>query len=116
MSRTDVQRLEDALGHVDHALEQWSGIGRDGLVEDRIIRQAILYDLIVIGTTFAAIPNVVRNLAPDIAWKAIVRTRNRFVHAYWHDDVAFMVALLTIELPHLKVQLAHIVRELRVGE
>jgi uncharacterized protein with HEPN domain len=88
----------------------------DALERDRVAYQSILFDLIIIGSTFAEVPTSVRNLADAIPWRAIIRTRNRLVHAYWNDSAEFVVGLLDRDWPNLSPQLSKLIDHLEQDE
>jgi uncharacterized protein with HEPN domain len=99
VSRSDLERLEDALDHCQHALVTAGRHPVAALGADRNQLQSLLYDLAVIGTTVGQLSSEVRGLEPTLPWRAIVDTRNRIIHAYWQIDLAILAGVVERDLP-----------------
>ena len=113
MSRSSLERLRDALDHCEHVTRLASGVAAADLRSDRVRLQALLYDLIILGTTFAHTPPEIMSLEPRIPWKEIIRTRNRFVHVYWELDPDFIMELVNRDLPLLAGSLRQLIATLK---
>lgn len=96
MTRSDLERIRDARDHAHHARRLVSD--RDAGELDRVARQAVLYDLVVIGETVNQIAPDLRGLAPHISWRQIVNMRNSIVHAYWQIDWEIILNVVAEEL------------------
>ena len=83
MSREDRERLHDVLEAIDairgHAASLDDAPGA-------IVRDAILYRLVVIGEAVKAIPEATRAARPDINWRGIAGLRDLLTHEYFRID------------------------------
>jgi uncharacterized protein with HEPN domain len=63
--------------------------GRAGFDADSAVRDAILYQIIVLGeaakAVLAAEPTLATTL-PDVDWSPMARMRDRLAHHYWATD------------------------------
>lgn len=105
MNRSDLERLRDAREHAEHARSLAANRSIEDLSEDKARFQAILFNVIVIGTTFGKISAATKELDPGLRWKDVTDTRNRLVHAYWQIDPRFVVSLLESDVEALIVGL-----------
>ena len=84
------ERLGDILEAVERINRHTAAIGeasyeRDARVADAY-KDAVHYQLIVIGEAIRSLPDVVRDRDPEISWAAILGLRNRLAHEYFRID------------------------------
>ena len=83
------------------------GLDQDGFVKDRLVYDATLRNLELIGEAATHIPEKIRNAHDEIPWRMIIATRNRLIHGYlgidndtlWsiiQDDVLTLLPLLKL--------------------
>lgn len=113
MSRSPVERLEDARSYARHALDNAGGLSADVLAEAPQPLHAALYDLIVIGEALGKIPKDLQSLAPDIPWAAITGLRNYVVHAYWRVDQELVAGVVAHRIEPLMLSLDRLIENLR---
>lgn len=101
MSRTDHDRLNDAIFHLRSALATGEGEGFDDLWSDRIRRQSLIFDLIIVSKTLTKVSAEAKAQSSAIPWRRITDTRNRLIHAYWRQDRIFFEELLQHDAPDL---------------
>ena len=101
MNRSDLERLRDAKSHAAHASALLTRDRPEALASRREPFQAFLFDLTIIGTTFARLPKGIQALSPDVPWRDAINTRNRIVHAYWQNDSTLLSAVTVDRLVHL---------------
>ena len=91
------------------AIVAYAARGRRAFDDDPAVRDAILYQLIVLGeaakAVLAAQPGVATDL-PQIDWSPIVRMRDRIAHHYWATDREVVWATATVAVPELQSALA----------
>jgi uncharacterized protein with HEPN domain len=76
---------------------------------------AVIYALVVVGETLGKLSAEVRNLAPEVPWRAIKDMRNRLVHGYWTVDPTIVARVVEHDLPPLDRRLADLLRQLEAG-
>lgn len=72
--------------------------------EDRVLRDAVLYRLLLMGEIASALPEWLRDRYPDVAWREIRAFRNLAVHKYFSVDWAVVWQISQEEVPVLEEQ------------
>ena len=118
MSRGRAAALE-RLGHIQEAaaaIAGYAGRSRAEFDRDPALRDAILYQVVVIGeavkAALAADPTLEAAL-PDIEWSPMARMRDRVTHHYWTTDREVVWATATVAIPELRQALASAIARLR---
>lgn len=78
----------------------------------RLVQDAVLRNLEVIGEAARNIPDELRERFRGIPWKRIVGFRNVAIHAYFDVDLAEVWRIATEDMPELKGQLQNMLDEL----
>lgn len=107
MSKGRAAALE-RLQHIVAAARAIAGYvarGRAAFDTDSAVREAILYQVIVIGeaakATLVTDPALETEL-PDIEWSPMARMRDRVTHHYWSTDPEIIWATATTAVPELR--------------
>ena len=86
------EAARDRLLHMAEAADSiasYVGRGREAFDDDPAVRDAILYQIIVLGEAAKAALAVDPSLEssyPDIDWSPMARMRDRVAHHYWATD------------------------------
>ena len=107
---------EAAIDRLRHMLEATDAIGgyidrgRDVFAADAAIRDAVVYQIVVLGEAAKAVvqadPNVAESLKQDgIEWSLLARMRDRLTHQYWRTDAELVWATATQDIPTLRTAL-----------
>ena len=99
--------LDDMIDFAEKVLAYTEGLDQDGFVKDRLVYDATLRNLELIGEAATHIPEKIRNAHDEIPWRMIIATRNRLIHGYlgidndtlWsiiQDDVLTLLPLLKL--------------------
>ena len=86
------------------------GISREHWDEDRVLRDSVLYRLLLLGEIASALPDALRDRYPDVAWRQIRAFRNLAVHKYFSVDWAVVWQISREEVPVLEEQVMGIMR------
>ena len=78
--------------------------------DDKTI-DAVIKNLETIGEAAGHIPDDIKARHKYIPWGEIVGLRNRIVHGYFNIDLKIIWGVIKEELPALKIQLEHILKE-----
>ncbi len=110
--RDSYLRLEDVLVASARITELVSR-GRDECEGDWVLRDALIYELAVIGEACSAVPTDVRESYAHVPWRDVIAMRNVLVHGYF--SVAFDDVWTTAleDVPTLAIQLKSILDEWR---
>lgn len=103
-----------ALDRMQHMIEaaqlilEYTERGRSVFDKDRSVRDAIVYQVIVLGeaakAVIAADPTLEHEL-PEIEWSLIARMRDRLTHHYWTTDSEVVWSTATTAVPELRAAL-----------
>ncbi len=83
MSRDYKQYLDDILEAAQRIQDYLQGVSRQQLETDRLRRDAIVYNLQIIGEAVKQIPPEVREKYPNIEWRRIAGLRDIIAHEYF---------------------------------
>jgi uncharacterized protein with HEPN domain len=78
-------------------------------------RDALLWNLTVVGETTGQLSADLRDAHPEVPWSQPVRLRNRIVHGYWSVDLDVIHAVGLQDLPGFAAQVASIAEDLSRG-
>ena len=81
--RHDELYVADLVDSARAVREYLDGISREHWDEDRVLRDAVLYRLLLLGEIASALPDALRDRYPDVAWRQIRAFRNLAVHKYF---------------------------------
>ncbi len=87
------------------AITTYTARGRAAFDSDPAVRDAILYQIVVLGeaakAALAADPSLPASL-PEVEWSPIARMRDRVAHHYWATDRDVVWTTATIAVPELR--------------
>jgi uncharacterized protein with HEPN domain len=86
------------------------GITREHWDEDQVLRDAVLCRMLLLGEIASALPDLLRERYPDVAWRHIRAFRNLAVHKYFSVDWAVVWQIAQEEVPVLEDQAMGIMR------
>ena len=96
------------LRHMVEAADAIAGYvarGREAFETDPAVRDAVLYQIVVLGeaakSALGADPSLASNL-PDVEWSPIARMRDRVAHHYWATDREVVWDTATTAVPELR--------------
>lgn len=114
MKRAPVDLLRDARDMAWHA-STYSSLDPDILADAKDARFSVAYCLIIIGEALNNVPPLIRGLAPEIPWRAIVDMRHVLVHAYWRTDYTIMHEVLRRDLGPLIAEMDRLLPQIEQG-
>jgi len=96
--------VADLLDNVRAVREYLDGVTRERWDTDRVLRDAVLYRMLLLGEIAGALPDDLRDRYPDVAWRQIRAFRNLAVHRYFGVDWAVVWQIAQEEPPVLEEQ------------
>ena len=72
--------LADLIDNTRAVRRYLSGVTRERWDSDDVLRDAVLYRVLLLGEIASALPEDLRNRYPDVAWRQIRAFRNLAVH------------------------------------
>ncbi len=113
-SRPEAIRLADIVGAIDRIDRYRRALldeGDEGGGE--LVRDATLYNLVVIGEAVKALSKDVTAKAPQIPWRDIVGLRNFVAHEYFDIDPELIAQVMNVQLHELRAAVIGLLRDLR---
>lgn len=102
--RDDRAFIEDMLARIALIQDFTSG-GSDAFMQSRMMQEAVLRGLEVIGEASRNISEALRDSYPDVPWRQIAALRNFVIHVYWDVKLERIWEIVENDLPKLKPQL-----------
>ena len=87
------------------AIIEYSGRGRDAFDGDSAVREAILYQIVVMGEAAKAVVKADQELANELTaveWSALAKMRDRLTHQYWALDRQIVWLTVTQDVPEIR--------------
>jgi uncharacterized protein with HEPN domain len=97
------------------AIARYAAKGRSQFEADSEVRDAILYQITVLGEAAKAALTAEPGLetsAPEIEWSPIGRMRDRVIHHYWTTDNDIVWSTATESVPQIRIRLATLLARL----
>ncbi len=109
--RDSRERLNDILAAIQR-IEKYAGRGRQAFDADELLQNWFVRHLQVIGEAVRALPEDVRNQAPEIPWSSITGMRHILVHDYFDIDTQVVWEAATRDIPVLKKTITRLLEKL----
>lgn len=93
--------IEDMTQFCEDVLSYTNGLECSAFIADKLIYDATLRKLQLIGQAATHVPNDVRSAHPSIPWREIVATRNRLAHSYLHISNEVIWSIVQSAVPDL---------------
>lgn len=87
MNERDELRLRHILDAAERVLGYLSGVERDQFLGNRMLQDAVIRNLEIIGEACVNLTPEFRDAHPDIPWQKASGIRNRLVHGYFDVDL-----------------------------
>jgi len=102
--------VADLVDNARAVREYLNGVTRERWDSDRVLRDAVLYRMLLLGEIASALPDDLRNRYPDVAWRQVRAFRNLAVHRYFGVDWAVVWQIAQEEPSVLEQQALAIIR------
>jgi uncharacterized protein with HEPN domain len=101
--------LADLIDNARAVRGYLDGVTRERWDAEDILRDAVLYRMLLLGEIAGALPDELRDRYPDVAWRQIRAFRNLAVHKYFGVDWAVVWKIAQEEPPLLEKQVLAII-------
>lgn len=85
--------------------EYTAGLTREDFLSRRMVYDATLRNLELLGEAAKNVPEMARELAPDVPWRRIVGVRNVLIHGYLGIDDDIVWDIVRNEIEQLRIAL-----------
>ena len=109
MPKNDTARLRHMRDAANEALSFVKGRQKDDLKKDRMLVNALVRSIEIIGEAASRVSLETRTRCPTIPWNQVVGMRNRLIHAYFDVDLDRVWDTISGDLPALINELEKVV-------
>ena len=106
MKRADRERLEDIRDAIDAIRQHSTATDRP----ERLRRDAILYNLVIVGEAVKRIDAATTSRRPEIPWRNIAGLRDLLTHEYFRIDMTEIEKIVERDLGPLDVAVRDLLR------
>jgi uncharacterized protein with HEPN domain len=108
MTRGDDLRFHDILKAIESIQEYAAGLTRVQFVSNKLIQDAVIRNLEIIGEAAGSIDPEIRAEHEEIDWADITGMRHRLIHGYFDVDIELLWEIVRNDIPLLKSQIESI--------
>jgi uncharacterized protein with HEPN domain len=102
MSRDPALYLGDIVEACRRIERMAAGRSDDQVFDDEVVRDAILFNIVVIGEAAASLPADAQARFPGIQWGRIKAMRNMVAHEYFGLDRFLVLDVVRLKVPELR--------------
>ena len=114
--RRELLLLDEIVEAARRAIDIATRHSVDSLRDSHDARDALLWNMTVIGEAVGQLPEPMRSDHPEVPWSQPVRLRNRIVHGYWSVDLGVLHSVATGNLPGFVHQVLDVLRQVELQE
>ncbi len=104
MNDRDELRLRHVLDAADRIADYLNGTDRDGFLSNRMLQDAVIRNLEIIGEACVNLAPELRDAHPEVPWQKASGIRNRLVHGYFDVDLGIVWQTAVDSLPPFAAQ------------
>lgn len=93
--------IDDMIGFAEKVIAYTDGLDQAGFVASGLNYDAAVRNLELIGEAATHVPDSVRATNPQIPWRLVIATRNRFIHGYLGLDNDTLWSIIRDDIPAL---------------
>ncbi len=109
--RDPKEKLRDILSAIA-AIERYQTVSYENLENNELLPVWFVRHLEIIGEAARALPQTVREMAPNVPWSEIIGLRTILVHQYFKVDLAIVWEVVQRDIPNLKPQIVKLLEQL----
>jgi uncharacterized protein with HEPN domain len=103
--------LSDILDSMNSIEEYIEGTDYDDFIANKMMVDAVLRNLEILGEAAKNVPDHVRAKYPKIPWRRMIGLRNIVVHEYFGVDLENIWKIITTDIPEIKPEISRVLDE-----
>jgi uncharacterized protein with HEPN domain len=112
VTRDERQRLEDIREAVAAIERHMTGAFKEGAAhEDPMLRDALLFQFVVLGEAVKNLSNETRRSAPEVPWASVAGLRDLIAHEYFRIEMARIIEVVERDIPQLLAAIDRLLAE-----
>ena len=104
--------IEDILEAMEKIEDYTSGMDYESFIENKLVVDAVIRNLEVIGEAAKNIPVDIREKYSDIPWRGMIGLRNIAIHGYFGVDLGIIWEIISRNLPETKSKIINLLKDL----
>jgi uncharacterized protein with HEPN domain len=104
MEQDDIGYLEDIEEAISYINEYVSGLAREDFASQKIVQDAVVRQLEIIGEATKRLSTSIRQENPQIPWRSMAGMRDRLIHGYFDVNIEQVWLTVRRDLPELQRQ------------
>ncbi len=93
--------IDDMIDFAQQVSNYTAGLNQEAFFANRLVHDATLRNMELIGEAATHVPAEVRQTFTDIPWRQIIATRNRLIHGYLGIDADTVWSIVQSDIPAL---------------
>ena len=93
--------VNDMIEFAERVLEYTQGLDQAEFESRRMVFDATVRNLELIGEAATHVPEEIRQANPSVPWRQLVATRNRLIHGYLGIDADTLWSIIRDDVPAL---------------
>lgn len=115
MKRILLDYFQDILDSINDIQSFTGSIDFDVFQNNRMIRNAVIRSLEIMGEAAKNIPEDIRIQYPDIPWKRISGMRDKLIHGYFGVDYEMVWSVAKERIPEIKPFIEQLIERVKNG-
>ena len=115
MSKSAIEFLRHIFEETSFILENSKELDSDALMQNEILKRAIVRSLEIIGEAAKKVDSEFRNEYSSIAWSSMAKMRDKLIHHYFGVDYDIVIDVVLNKIPELHYQIQEIMKEADEG-
>lgn len=104
-------RIQDILECMDRIAEYTAGMSYEDFLDNRLVIDAVVRNLEVVGEAARHIPDEVQTRFPDIPWVEMKGMRNILIHEYFGVSLEIVWKTVRDNLPPVESKLKEVLKQ-----
>jgi len=114
MKRNEIVYLRHILDAIEQIEKYLRGVSVERFLRTRLLQDGVVRQLEIVGEASRNLSPEFRQSYSTVPWDQIIGLRNRMIHAYFNVDPQIVWEITQGDLPALKRQVKHILREVEI--
>lgn len=111
MSKSAIEFLRHIFEETQFIIVNSGGISKEDLLDDEVLKRAIVRSLEIIGEAAKKVDEDIRNKYSSVAWSSMAKMRDKLIHHYFGVDYDIVMDVVMNKIPELHYQIQQILEE-----